>query len=117
MAERPGLVVDVASDADRVVAGEDIVVRVTISSSVPLSRVAVWFPHQGFAQVVEPADGRLVWVTAIGRQPVSVVARLQSVRWGIEALGPAPPGGGRTVRVGALDRCTADDRDLTGVAR
>ncbi len=88
MAERPGLVVDVASDADRVVAGEDIVVRVTISSSVPLSRVAVWFPHQGFAQVVEPADGRLVWVTAIGRQPVSVVARLQSVRWGIEALGP-----------------------------
>ena len=89
MAERPGLVVDVASDADRVVAGEDIVVRVTISSSVPLSRVAVWFPHQGFAQVVEPSDGRLVWVTAIGRQPVSVVARLQSVRWGIEALGPA----------------------------
>ena len=88
MAERPGLVVAIAPDADRVVAGEDVVVRVTISSTVPLSRLAVWFPHRGFAEVVEPADGRLVWVSAIGHRPVSLVARLQSRRWGIESFGP-----------------------------
>ena len=88
MAERPGLIVNVASDSDRVVAGEDIVVRIAISSSVPLSRLAVWLPHQGFAEVVEPSDGRLVWVTSMGRRPASLVARLQSRRWGIEVLGP-----------------------------
>lgn len=88
MAERPRIAVEVSPEADRVVAGEDIVVRVTASSSVPLSRLALWCPHRGGAQVIEPSDGRPVWVTSVRHRPTAVVVRLKTMRWGVESLGP-----------------------------
>jgi uncharacterized protein (DUF58 family) len=89
LAERPEVRVAIAPDFDRVVAGDDIDVVVTITSSVPLSRVALWLPRRGFASVLEPDDGALTWATTVGRRPTSMTVRLRTSRWGVEALGPA----------------------------
>ena len=89
LAERPDVRVAITPAFDRVVAGDDIDVAVTITSSVPVSRVALWLPRRGFASVVNPDDGVLTWATTVGRRPASIPVRLHASRWGVEALGPA----------------------------
>ena len=89
LAERPEVRVAIAPAFDRVVAGDDIDVSVTITSSVPVSRVALWLPRRGCASVVKPDDGLLTWATTVGRRPTSIPVRLHASRWGVEALGPA----------------------------
>ena len=89
LAERPDVRVAITPAFDRVVAGDDIDISVTITSSVPVSRVALWLPRRGFASVVNPDDGLLTWATTVGRRPASIPVRLHASRWGVEALGPA----------------------------
>ena len=88
LAERPVVSVDVRAESDRVVAGEDIVVAITVTSTVPASRVALWLPHLGFASVVEPEDRQLSWAVRVAGSAV-LTARLHTPRWGVESLGPA----------------------------
>ena len=88
LAERPVVSVDIRAESDRVVAGEDIVVAITVTSTVPASRVALWLPHQGFASVVEPEDRQLSWAVRVAGSAV-LTARLHTPRWGVESLGPA----------------------------
>ena len=77
LAERPEVRVVLAPAFDRVVTGDDIDVAVTITSSVPVSRVALWLPRRGWASVVQPDDGVLTWATTVGRRiPSRVTARL-----------------------------------------
>ena len=89
LAERPEVRVAIAPAFDRVVTGDDIDVALTITSSVPVSRVALWLPRRGWASVVKPDDGVLTWATTVGRRPTSIPVRLHAPRWGVEALGPA----------------------------
>ena len=88
LAERPVVSVDIRPESDRVVAGEDIVVAITVTSTVPASRVALWMPHLGFASVVEPEDRQLSWAVRVAGSAV-LTARLHTPRWGVESLGPA----------------------------
>ena len=88
LAERPVVTVDVRAESDRVVAGEDIVVAITLKSTVPVSRVGVWLPHQGFASVAEPEDEHLSWAVRV-EEEAGLTVRLHTPRWGVESLGPA----------------------------
>ena len=56
LAERPDVTVSVVAESDRVVAGEAIELVVTVTTSVPMGRVARWLPRHGFAEVREPAE-------------------------------------------------------------
>jgi uncharacterized protein (DUF58 family) len=87
LAERPTVTLDVRTESDRVIAGEDIVVSVVVTTTVP-ARIAVWLPRQGFATVVEPDDQRLSWAVRVVRRAVLQV-RLHTPRWGVEMLGHA----------------------------
>ena len=89
LAESPDVPSRGHSTFDRVVAGDDIDVSVTITSSVPVSASRCRLPRRRFASVVEPADGVLTWATTVGRRPTSMTVRLRTSRWGVEAVGPA----------------------------
>ncbi|HMK11979.1 MAG TPA: DUF58 domain-containing protein [Acidimicrobiales bacterium] len=88
MAERPAVRVRIESHGDRVVAGEEIHATLEVSSTISSSRLAVWLPRQGHAEVAEPADGRLAWARRCGREPVRLGVRLKTTRWGVESFGP-----------------------------
>jgi uncharacterized protein (DUF58 family) len=89
LAERPDVKVSMVAESDRVVAGESINLALTVTTSVPIGRVALWLPRHGFASVTEPADEVLSWAVRVSRRPRVLEARLHAPRWGVETLGPA----------------------------
>ncbi|HMK10983.1 MAG TPA: DUF58 domain-containing protein, partial [Acidimicrobiales bacterium] len=88
LAERPVVRVRIESESDRVVAGEEVAVSILVMSTVPSSRLAVWLPWHGFADIAEPSDQRLAWARRAGREPVRFDVRLRTRRWGVETVGP-----------------------------
>ena len=116
MAERPRLGVDVVPDSDRVVAGEDIVVRdhdLELRAVVAARGLAP--PSRASPRSSSRSDGRLVWATRVGRRPTSLVVRAAESPVGGRVARPAAFGGGRAVRVGALDGCAARPRTTVRV--
>ena len=101
LAERPVVSVDVRAESDRVVAGEDILVAITVTSTVPASRVALWLPHLGFASVAEPQDWQLSWAVRVAGSVVLTGSRVVRPR-PARCVGPARAravGGPRTIDV------------------
>ena len=102
LAERPEVRVAVTPAFDRVVTGDDIDVAVTITTSVPVSRVALWLPRRGWASVVKPDDGVLTWATTVGRRPTSIPGASPRVEVGRRSARSRPGRARRTVRAGAV---------------
>ena len=88
LAERPEVTLDIRAESDRVIAGEDIVIAIEVTTTVPSSRVGIWLPRHGFASVVEPEDERLAWAVSVAPS-VTLRVRLRTPRWGVESFGPA----------------------------
>ena len=116
LAERPVVSVDVRAESDRVVAGEDIVVAIAVTSTVPASRVALWLPHQGFASVAEPAGpAAVVGGASRGERGVDGAAAHTAV--GGRVARPRPPRCVGPARARAVGGPRTVDLDRAGASR